>query len=201
MSNGEAKKELEEAVEAVEELIEGHKMPFRRWLIKLIVEKLLAPVLASAITAALTSILGWYVIGQQQVQLEAQKVGIEAGAKAAGAEAAKLEEARALLAEWEASRRAPVPPVDKPKALEKADIDAALKKMRAEWEKRYANAPTGPKPLVTLHGQDQDPDSGKTDAAIQRMQMQIQIQEQRQEFPEEYIRARIEQEQLQHQEE
>jgi len=43
------------------------KLPFSRWAIKLIVEKLLAPVIVPALTAALTAAGGWYAIGQYHV--------------------------------------------------------------------------------------------------------------------------------------
>jgi len=181
-----AKKELEEATEAVEELIDDNKTPFGRWLIKLIVEKLLAPVLTAAITAALTAILGWYAIGQKQVQLEAQKVGIEAGAKAAEAEAEKLEEARALIADWEERETSSQPSL--PVAPKPLELEAALEKMRGEWKSRHERSV----PLTGLKG---DPD---TSNAINLMQQQIQ--EQRERFPEEYIRARL-QEQQQYQDE
>ena len=39
----EARKELDEAADALKDLSEELKLPFNRWLIKLIVEKLLVP--------------------------------------------------------------------------------------------------------------------------------------------------------------
>lgn len=92
------------------------QLPFRRWLIKLVVEKLLAPVIVPAATAAATAATGWYVVGQYQVkdQVE-QEVRVREGA-------------REIVEDYADSE-------------EDLDVDAALEELRGRWAERYDEEP------------------------------------------------------------
>ena len=116
---GDPKKELEEATEAVENLIEENKLPFARWLIKLLVEKVAVPVLVPALTAAGTAATGWYMIGQYQVKDEVKQ------------EVRTHEDVRELIREAMDAHDEPTSDAAEPPLPD-------LEELRRLWEEEYA---------------------------------------------------------------
>lgn len=167
----EARRELGEAVEAVEGLIDSNKMPFGRWLIKLIVEKLIVPVIVPSVMAVVTSVCGWYFYGQAQLE----GVSLEAGARAAEAEVEKLDRARELVADVEPDSPRVFATSDAIKPLSDSEVEDRVDEIRDRWEAEELEEETL--------------ESGLTDDAINAMD--LRILEQKSQFPEGYVRDRL----------
>jgi hypothetical protein len=178
-----AKKELEEAVDAVEELIEANEMPFSRWLIKLLVEKMIVPAVVPALTAFGTSVVGWYAIGQNQLTDKALQAGLEAGA----AQVEKLDRARELVDEAtpEPVRGAGgiTPPPEPSRAELELELERKLLELREKWEARTRE--------MALESPSHEPDVSQTQQAANSLDQRIL--EQKTVFPEDYVRQQLEQ--------
>ena len=169
-----AKKELEEAVDAVEELIEANEMPFSRWLIKLLVEKMIVPAVVPALTAAGTSVVGWYMIGQNQLTERALEAGLEAGS----AQVEKLDRARELVEEAD-----PIPePTPDSRVRIEVELEKRLEELRKKWEERTREMAS--RPLPTEEGVAETQQASNT--------LEQRIIEQKMKFPEGYVRQQLE---------
>ena len=199
---GDAEEELEEATEAVRDLIDDHKLPFSRWLIKLLVEKLLVPVLVPVIVAMGTSVCGWYFIGQGAMK--------EQASKAAEHQVERLEEASLLVDEIVPMPRVGSLPelwgwgggndlggdgvilrgVDLASIETRTvvmDADTALELARDKWVNAAPPSLDGP---IDLDDVKAATEASRTIDEELRMQQQQQ-QQRADDFPEEYVRKHI----------
>jgi hypothetical protein len=168
----EARRELGEAVEAVEELIDANSLPFGRWVIQLFVKEVLVKAIIPAGTALVTSICGWYFIGQTQLEGRA----LDAGARAAEVQVEKLDRARELVSDVEPLVGSPrvFAPLTEPKPLSDAELEVRLEEVRDRWEAKALEESSS---LEVTEG------AANT--------MDRRILEQKARFPEGYVRERL----------